>query len=419
MKRLLLGLALLALTPLVVLAQAAKPAEALTAAETKEAEGAIKAWFEAKADGDRAAAVERLRAIDHPSKGEVAKLSAKMFSWTKVGALLPDKAKCTCTSPDSPGEFEIQVAAGAKRGTPTGVCFVLHGGGAGVGDSGQIKSLLGAPGPGMINVWPTVIEKTDSAWNTEREEKYVLAILDDLKRTYAIDTNRVFICGHSMGGYGTWSIGPRHADLFAAGAAMAGGIFVGGKEADGKLIIAGGILPNLKNLPFWFYNSTDDKQVRPDSSIRAAEILEGLKKDYGAFDFVFKQYADIGHGLPKEGLQDIWKFMFAKKRDPLPKRVLWEPSRSYKTDFYWIHSAGNGKFDVARDGNKFTVTSGSGLTILVNDKMVKLDQPVVVVDAAGKELFNAKVAPSLVVMLESIGRRKDPEMWFTGAIEVK
>ncbi|MCE9583623.1 MAG: hypothetical protein K8T20_14160, partial [Planctomycetes bacterium] len=66
MTRLLLGLALRALTPLVVLAQAAKPAEGLTAAESKEAEAAIKAWFEAKADGDRAAAIERLRAIDHP-----------------------------------------------------------------------------------------------------------------------------------------------------------------------------------------------------------------------------------------------------------------------------------------------------------------------------------------------------------------
>lgn len=420
MKRLSLFVASL-LLPAVALAQAGKPAEALTAAEVKEADAAIKAYFEGKTDADREAAVARMAAIDHPSKADIGKLSAKAFQWTKAGPRLIDKPKVTCTDPERPGEFEIQVASGAKKGQPTGVCIILHGGGAGVGDSGQIRSLLGAPGPGMTHVWPTVMEKTDSAWNTEREEQYVLAILDDLKRTYAVDTNRVYIAGHSMGGYGTWSIGPRHADLFAAGAAMAGGIFVGGKDGDGKLIIAAGILPNLKNMPFWFYNSTDDKQVRPDSSIRAAEILEGLKKEHGAFDFVFKKYADIGHGLPKEGCQEIWKFMFAKKRDPLPKRVMWEPSRSYKQDFYWIHStSGGGKFDVERDGNKFTVREGaSSLSIYLNDKMVKFDQPVVVVDGSGKELFNAPVKPSLAVMLDSIGKRKDPEMWFTARIDLK
>ena len=214
--------------PAVVFAQAAKPVEALTAAESKEAEAAIKAYFEGKTDADRDAAVARMAAIDHPSKSDLGKMSAKAFQWTKAGPRLAEKPKVTCTDPEHAGEFEIQVASGAKKGTPTGVCIILHGGGAGVGDSGQIRSLLGAPAPGMTHVWPTVIEKTDSAWNTEREEQYVLAILEDLKRTYAVDTNRVYIAGHSMGGYGTWSIGPRHADLFAAGAAMAGGIFARG-----------------------------------------------------------------------------------------------------------------------------------------------------------------------------------------------
>lgn len=407
------------LLPALAFAQAAKPSEALTAAEMKEAEAAIKAYFEGKTDADRAAAVERMRAIDHPSKTDVGKLALKAFQWAKAGARLADKPKVTCTHPDYPGEFEIQVASGAKKGQPTGLCIILHGGGAGVGDSGQIRSLLGAPAPGMTHVWPTVIQKTDSAWNTEREEQYVLAILDDVKRTYAVDTNRVYIAGHSMGGYGTWSIGPRHADLFAAGAAMAGGIFVGGKDGDGKLIVASGILPNLRNLPFWFFNSTDDKQVRPDSSIRAAELLEGMKKDYGAFDFVFKKYTDIGHGLPKEGCSEIWKFVFSKKRDPLPKRVLFEPSRSYKTDFYWIRASGGGKYDVEREGNRITVHEGSGVTIFLNEKMVKYDQPVVVVDGSGKELFNGTVKLSLAVMLETIGARKDPEMWFTAAIALK
>ncbi|MBI2923914.1 MAG: hypothetical protein HYY18_22880 [Planctomycetes bacterium] len=410
----------LAIAPL-ARAQAVKPAEALSAAEMKEADGLLREYLAAKTTAEKAGIAERLAAIDHPSRADVGKLAQKAFLYAKAGVRLTDKNQQKCTHPDYPGQFEMQVASGAKKGQPTGVFILLHGGGAGVGDGAQIKSLLGAPGTGMINVWPTVIQKDDSAWNSEREERYVLAILEDLKRTFSVDTNRVFLAGHSMGGYGTWSIGPRHADLFAAGSAMAGGIFVGGKDGEGKLILAQGIVPNLKNLPFWFFNSTDDKQVRPDSSIRAAEVLDDLKEKYGPFDYVWKKYADIGHGLPKEGVQEIWKFMLAKKRDPLPKRVVWEPSREYKRHFFWVKSAdGNGLVDVQREGNRFTVTGrAAGLTLLLNEKMVKFDQPVVVVDDAGKELFNGKVKLSLLAMAETIDVKRDPEMWFAGWVELK
>ncbi|NUN49696.1 MAG: hypothetical protein HUU15_12790 [Candidatus Brocadiae bacterium] len=400
-------------------AQGAAPPTALTAAEMKQAEGSIQRYFEAKDDAGRSAALDELSAIDHPSKNDVGKLAARAFQWSKSGIRLTDKLKQTCTHPDYKGDFEMQVPSGAKKGQPTGVFICLHGGGAGVGDGAQIKSLFGAPGIGLINVWPTVIKKDDSAWNTEREERYVLAILDDLKRSFSVDTNRVYLAGHSMGGYGTWSIGPRHADLFAALSPQAGGVFVGGKDGDGKLIISQGIIPNLLNTPIWFYNSTDDRQVRPDSSIRAAELLDEAKAKYGPFDFVWRKYDDIGHGTAKEGLSEIWKWMLSKKRNPLPKRVLFEATRSYKTEYYWLRSGGGGLADVERDGNTFTVRSGSGLTILLNEKMVKMDQPVVVKDAAGKELAGGKPRLSLVTMLRSIGERRDPEMWFSAEIEVK
>jgi len=102
--------------------------------------------------------------------------------------------------------------------------------------------------------------------------------------------------------------------------------------------------------------------------------------------------------------------------------VLWEGSRSYKRHFYWLRRAGGagGKSDVARDGNKFTVTEGaSGLSIMVNEKMIKFDQPVVVVDEKGTELFNGKVPYSLVTLVESIDVKKDPELCFPGRIDLK
>ncbi len=411
-------LAALLLTTCVALAQADKAPTSLTSAEMKQAEGLVTDFIAAKTWDEKSKVLEAIAAIDHPSKADVQKLAKRAFALAMQGPRVKPDRDAKCTHTDYPGNYILNVPSSAKRGQPTGVFICLHGGGQGEGDGSQIEGLFGQPGKGMIHVYPTVLEKTTAAWNEEKEERYVLAILDELKRSFKVDTNRVYLAGHSMGGYGTWSIGPRHADLFAAISPQAGGIFVM-RSGNGPVQLADGVLPNLKNLPIWFYNSADDKQVDPASAFQAAEDLDGLKKTYGVFDFVFKKYTDIGHGTPKEGLEPIWKWMQTKKRDPLPKRVLWEPSRAWKRTFYWIQGdpGHRGVYDVQREGNKFTVTGDArGLSILLNEKMVKFDQPVIVVDDKNAELFNAKVLPSIAATVLSIDSSHDTEMWFTARI---
>jgi predicted esterase len=416
MRAVTVSLLLLVLAP--ALAQE-KPAAGLSAAEKKEAEELLKQYFEAKGWDEKQKVAEKLAAIDHPSKADIQAFSRKCFAYARRGTLIEGKSPQKCTHPDYPGSYIINGTGFARKG-PVGLFISLHGGGAGVGDGGQIAGLFGTPGQSMINVYPTVCQKTDTAWNTEREEQYVLAIIDELKRTYTIDTNRVYLAGHSMGGFGTWSIGGRHADLFAAISPMAGGVFamVNNGQVTG---LTGGVVFNLKNLPIWFYHSTDDAQVSSKSDEKAAEVLAKLKEKYGPYDYVWKLYNDCGHGLPKDGVKPIFDWMLAKRRDPLPKRVLWEPSRSYKKHFYWIRKTSTGgQVDVQRDGNKFTVTGSSGgITIMLNEKMVKLDQEITVVDDKGAELFKGKAPYSLVAMVESIDAKKDPEMWFPAWIELK
>lgn len=391
----------------------------LDSKEKAQADKLLKELFPADAARKKEILAE-LAAMDHPSKNDIKSFAQKCLAWMRQGSRIEGKSPQKCTDPDYPGTYLINVPAAARKGAPVGLFISLHGGGAGVGDAGQIAGLFGTPGQGMINVYPTVVQKTDTAWNTEREEQYVLAIIDELKRTYNIDTNRVYLAGHSMGGFGTWSIGGRHADLFAAIAPMAGGVFaqMSGGQVSG---LTGGVVFNLKNTPIWFYHSTDDAQVSSKSDEKAAEILAQLKEKYGPYEFVWKLYTDCGHGLPKEGLKPIWDFMLAKKRDPLPTRVLWEPSRSYKRHFYWIKKdSGGGQVDVARDGNTFTVTgSSSGITILLNEQMIKFDKPVVVKNDKGEELFNGLVPYSLTVLAETIDAKRDPNSWFCGAVDLK
>ena len=54
-------------------------------------------------------------------------------------------------------------------------------------------------------------------------EQDVLDVMADVQRTYRIDSTRTYLMGHSMGGYGTWSIAMNHPDLFAALGPISGG----------------------------------------------------------------------------------------------------------------------------------------------------------------------------------------------------
>jgi predicted esterase len=54
-------------------------------------------------------------------------------------------------------------------------------------------------------------------------ERDVIDVIKEMKREFSIDDDRVYLMGHSMGGYGSWSIAVNNPDLFAAIAPIAGG----------------------------------------------------------------------------------------------------------------------------------------------------------------------------------------------------
>jgi poly(3-hydroxybutyrate) depolymerase len=69
---------------------------------------------------------------------------------------------------------------------------------------------------------------------TELGEKDVLNVIEIVKKEYNIDPDRTYLMGHSMGGSGTWYLGRKYADMWAAIGPMSGGIpviaAVGGEE---------------------------------------------------------------------------------------------------------------------------------------------------------------------------------------------
>jgi predicted peptidase len=101
------------------------------------------------------------------------------------------------------------------------------------------------------------------------ENEPLLKLLDHVTRQFAVDTNRVYLTGLSMGGYGTWNLGIAHPELFAAMVPVCGG----GETID-VLLAAGQPARALKKLPVWAFHGGKDAVVPPEESRRMVRALK-------------------------------------------------------------------------------------------------------------------------------------------------
>jgi len=230
------------------------------------------------------------------------------------------------------------MSGGSGRG---GLVIALHGGGKGQGDCGGAFSTFSSIAAKFkcACVAPEVLEKTERGWTTSGTEEFVLELIEAAKRTWKIDPNRVYIVGHSMGGFGSWTLGAHHADLFAGAAPYAGGpvpITEGAAKYGKVLGLVDGVVPSLRNVALHVYQSLDDKNVPPDANIFANRMVLEYKQEHGGYNYKYVQVDGRGHGAPPGGHKVGFAWLYKFERDPRPKYILWQPVLSYKRMFYWI-----------------------------------------------------------------------------------
>jgi predicted peptidase len=107
----------------------------------------------------------------------------------------------------------------------------------------------------------------------------LVALYDHIADTYAVDKNRLYVTGLSMGGYGTWALIQRHPDKFAAAAPICG---AGDKEVAKR---------RLKDLPIWVFHGTKDNVIPIEKS---EEMVEALKQG-GNKKVKFTVYPEAWH----------------------------------------------------------------------------------------------------------------------------
>lgn len=84
-------------------------------------------------------------------------------------------------------------------------------------------------------------------------EQDVMDVIAEVRRDYKVDASRIYLMGHSMGGYGTWSTAMDHPEIFAALGPISGGGNPAGME-------------KIKNIPQYVTHGDDDRTVNVSQS---------------------------------------------------------------------------------------------------------------------------------------------------------
>ena len=122
----------------------------------------------------------------------------------------------------------------------------------------------------------------DEMWSSEALRK----LLDDVTAKYAVDTNRVYLTGLSMGGYGTWDLGLSCPERFAAIVPICGG----GNMI--SVLLAGPVRgPALRTLGVWAFHGGKDPVVPVTESQRMVDLLKRI----GVQDVQLTVYPEAGH----------------------------------------------------------------------------------------------------------------------------
>jgi predicted peptidase len=104
------------------------------------------------------------------------------------------------------------------------------------------------------------------------------ALLDEIIAKLSVDTNRIYLTGLSMGGFGTWKFAAAYPERFAAIAPVCGG---GTIEDTWR----------LKEMPVWAFHGAKDDVVLPEESERMVASLKRM----GNTQTKFTLYPDANH----------------------------------------------------------------------------------------------------------------------------
>lgn len=167
-----------------------------------------------------------------------------------------------------------------------------------------------------------------ATWWDETGTSMVVQEVREVKKSFNVDDNRVFLAGFSDGGSGAYFFAMAGFDEFAAFVALNGHLGVGQAEGGHETYLA-----NLRNRPIHAVTTGEDP-LYPESEARS---IAGLAVHYG-IPMLFRVYSGIGHKFeyaPRE-VPRISRFMKVNPRNPVASSLEWEASDPIFGRFLWL-----------------------------------------------------------------------------------
>lgn len=189
---------------------------------------------------------------------------------------------------------------------------------------------------------------------TEIGQVDLFEVLQEIRRRYNIDQDRIYLSGHSMGGYGTWFHGTRHPDLWAAISPQAGyaDYFLyhpamrRGRAVPPfrrKLLTEASPLQfaeNLLHVPAYVIHGAQDENVSVEHARRMTTRLRQL-----GYRFIYDENPEGGHWWGPRGQYygtevvdkpPIYEFFQQFRRTRSPRTVRYRTTSLRYNHAYWV-----------------------------------------------------------------------------------
>jgi hypothetical protein len=217
-------------------------------------------------------------------------------------------------------------------------------------------------------------------WYRGLGEEDVFECINFARQIFNIDPDRIYLCGFSMGGAGTFDLGLKHPDIWAACVPVCG-------KLDNLELVENGI-----NLAFWINSGSIDKVVPAEYS----------KKTYDkAIEFGFKhwkytEHENMGHSFSIDW-KKIEKWLLEQKRIQKPSNISFiceNPSKAYWAEITEkSNNEKKAKIDAQITSQKINIRTSniSGYTIYLKNAPIELSKEIMIVEN-GNKIFHGRLA---------------------------